>query len=213
MRRSPASSPPVTAALSLPASCWSTTPASLLSSRSSVPPWGTLEPQPPRPAPIDQDVGVEPHDQRGQLGQDAVIDALQLLPSRMLGEPRVGALVGWPRPPRPPWAASGVGCRCAPAGPPVLHTNSAGYPALCHRHHPTPSGLSVRLSSQALAAGLGVAAIRTAPYCRTFSLTTAGCRCLLQEQVDLSQSLLTVVGLTSGQLGGHPGSSRQRLRR
>jgi hypothetical protein len=40
VRRSVASSPPVTASLRLPAICWSTAPERLLPSRSSVPPWG-----------------------------------------------------------------------------------------------------------------------------------------------------------------------------
>jgi hypothetical protein len=43
------------------------------------------------PGPIDQDAAVEPQDQMGQLRRDAVIDVLQLLPSTMLGQPRVGS--------------------------------------------------------------------------------------------------------------------------
>jgi hypothetical protein len=43
------------------------------------------------PGPIDQDAGVELQEQLGQLGRDAVIDVLALLPSTMLGQPRVGS--------------------------------------------------------------------------------------------------------------------------
>ena len=46
VRRSVASSPPVTASLRLPASCWSTAPERLLPARSSVPPCEDLEQQP-----------------------------------------------------------------------------------------------------------------------------------------------------------------------
>jgi hypothetical protein len=43
--------------------------------------------------PIDQDAAVEPQDQLGQRRRDAVIDVLQLLPSTMLGQPRMDGLL------------------------------------------------------------------------------------------------------------------------
>src|SRR5215207_10514742 len=130
VRRSAASSPPVTASLRLPAICWSTAPERVLPARSSVPPWGTSNSSrsaygvaaevatvfcsavpglhagfaghermhhvqaqhvgrlcitPPghvTPGPIDQDAAVELQDQMGQLRRDAVVDVLQLLPSK-----------------------------------------------------------------------------------------------------------------------------------
>ena len=120
--------------LRLPASCRRSAPARLLSSRSSVPPCGTLEQQPlgirrvaaqvvghggrlrgawPPPRWGCRSRATAPEDQTGQLRRDAVIDPRQLLPSRMLGEPRVGAWFGRPRPPQP--YRGGQQCRVSPA--------------------------------------------------------------------------------------------------
>jgi hypothetical protein len=80
--------------------------------------------------------------------RDAVIDVLQLLPSTMLGQPRVGSWFGRPRPPRPPLGCQQcrVWLRCSGSTRPS--TSSGWSPALCHRHHPPRSGPSVRLLAE-----------------------------------------------------------------
>jgi hypothetical protein len=102
------------------------------------------------PAPIDQDAAVEPHDQMGQLRRDAVIDVLQLLPSKMLGQPRLGADSGGLDLPGHHWAASSAGGGCAPPGSPVAAPALAGprcsATVITHRVLARPCGLRRRLS-------------------------------------------------------------------
>jgi hypothetical protein len=87
------------------------------------------------------------------------------------------------------WAASSAGGGCPPLGPPVAAPAPAGTRRAATVITP-PRFWSVRaLSSQAVVAALDVAAMRPAPYCRPFLLTSAGCICLLPGTCQLSGSL------------------------